>query len=379
MTKASDMPHSLRRFLRTALPMHGDTSHVLALGEYHDEVEHIEYLREKLPYLKNRHRLGVIGIEGHMILNVFFQAYQEGLLGNNRTEIRAYLAAVMDGFCSDPAIQNRYAFIDLAMDAMDAGIKVVAFDSRVPLDYEENTFTHWAEQFKQRALEFSAQRGIASGQTFQNAMRTDAELRKQFFAEQMPSRGEHIFWAIHEAQAWMQAHPSLASTISCMRQLQGVYNSAYHNANPDFTSALIFRACCPRNQNAITISGIAHIARATNNAVLLDGHFADHLGRIALPDSPAPGVTASIIGGVGMLKKSAAMTRHVTQDIGSTRLGKPLEGFVIPYGFKIKLPRPERNTHIGGLTVTSEDNIAGLVSYLQQPWDAPTAKATLRR
>lgn len=365
------LPTSVRALLGKALPTTNGETGILALGESHAHSEHIEYIRTNLKKLKNRYRVGTIGIEDSIYLNVFFRAYAENKLPVAHEHARQYIKEISRAHSNDRFHPNRDAVIDLAIDAIDQGIKVVAFDCRLSLTDQTKAMEHWETVFSKRLETFMANHpSLWEGRTdARQALREDAALRKRFFEEQFSVQGETYFWMISEATSLMNQFPDYADYIANMQKLLLALildNNESQLFSSDFISALFFRACAIPNQNAVTISGLSHIERRAKSDGVIDGKFADHLGDITLAGTANLRVTAAVLAGAGMYQDLTS-SRDGHSAIQSSDVA-PIQGIIIPAGQRFTLKRPRLEERLK-LTIEKNCSIGKIISDLQQPWE----------
>jgi len=70
---APAMEPAFKKFFDEALPKNGG-SHTLTLGEHHATTEHLQWLQQHLPQLKNDYGITTIGVEYAAFVNPLFWA-----------------------------------------------------------------------------------------------------------------------------------------------------------------------------------------------------------------------------------------------------------------------------------------------------------------
>ena len=275
-----------------------------ALIQLYKSTNHLKWLQDNLPNIKNDYDVTTIGIQYPPFLNPLFWAYKDGILAarlGGPEQAKTYLKSVLIAFTSADFRANASAKADLLMAAMDADIEIVAYDSRDSYQAECNKEERAK---KERASIGSADLNPIPDAAEQQQHRTDAE-----FLKEMSNRSvkEARPWIIQEV-AWLkQLKPIYAQEFEATEKL---INDAHEmatkkNLRGDALSATLFHALTKLNNgNRITIgstnhiNGIGYHVLSKKSAIdTVDGTFAHHLleakdlGPTAIP----PKVTAAVI------------------------------------------------------------------------------------
>ena len=129
---APNMEPAFKEFFDKALPNNGGR-HTLVLGELHYTTEHLHWLQKHLLQLKNDYGITTIGVEYAAFVNPLFWAYKDGTLAaqlGGKPQAKNYVRAMLMALTNPNFHENASVEADLIMSAMDAGIDVVAYDSR---------------------------------------------------------------------------------------------------------------------------------------------------------------------------------------------------------------------------------------------------------
>lgn len=362
-------PSSIQHFLDEALPANAEQSHILALGEFHSQNEHIHYLREHLPRLARRHQLGAIGIESHILMNVFYRAYAEGCLPVPPEHALHYLKTVVKATCTNDFHANREAVVDLMSDAIALGIRPVAFDSRHVFEDIDKGMEHWKQQFEKRLTVYAQDEGVAYDDALLR-LRIDDGFRDRFFEKHYSHPQERYFWGQCEAIAIMEKHPQIYAYVRALQRiyLTWAFDEGPHHVSPDYLSALSMRACMVPDKNAISISGVRHICRFATVDQHVDGYFTDYLESIALPGLQKPTVTAAMLAGVGAHQKAQEFNERTRPLLAKMRKGKSIAGLDIPNGQRFEIPRPPLPPVIRDIQLPDPGVLQPYLDILRQPW-----------
>jgi hypothetical protein len=301
-----EAPPSLDKFLDTALPRQFG-NHTLAIGDDHTITQHFDYLRHHLPSLKMDHNLGMIGLECSFYLNVFLWAYQDGKLPVKKSEeIRDYMRTVFEAD-TRPKFKNwASASADLAMAAIDSGVRVFTYDARNNLfgaagsrhdliSYRPDWFGGWLRHSPVHDQPI---------ETVKQKLREDSALRESFF----DAAGHNPFldsqaseWMIGEVHQLLHDHPEYMRRF---RVLEDIRDEAKKREFPkDAIHAILFDAARIPGHNSIAISGTAHIS-GTNTANIDKSHskggegiLADCLASTYQGEKPV--ISKAILAGTG--------------------------------------------------------------------------------
>lgn len=296
------MSSSIQTFLDQALP-HDSGAHILAIGEDHRDKSHISWLKLHLQRLKNRHNVATIGIELPTYYNVFLWAYQDGTLTRHfgsQAAARDYMIQVIGAITDFVSLKDT---TELLLDAMDSGIRVVAYDSRFTMDaLKSSAIANASEKDAPFLTEFAKgenapdRRDLAYNHDHQSRLADNAQYK--------------TLWQLGEV-AWLlkqqQSYCSLFDKISRLQQL-GLSKIRKYKLSSDGLSAVLFHVLKTTDGNCITIGGLGHVSgiylpQATPiNSI--HGSFGHHLFTVGAHLEPQRQhkVTASVIATTARLR-----------------------------------------------------------------------------
>ena len=251
------MPTAFAEFLGKALPKDGGT-HTLTLGERHDESAHLRFLHESLGRLQADHALTTIGLEVGAYLNPFLWAYADGTLAaqlGSKKKAASYLQAVFETALAEPYRSHTIASVHLAVAAMDAGIQVVAFDSRQALSSKKFSHPYAMQHFHDYATE-------RKEQLLENHFA--ATLHNRHDSRQYSSLDTahlKVGWLLHEVDWLLETNPAYARRIEAIENLWDMGNKKICRGQltSDGLSSVLFNALAGDTGNRLTISGFSHI------------------------------------------------------------------------------------------------------------------------
>ncbi|MBX9726666.1 MAG: hypothetical protein K2X09_05315 [Rickettsiales bacterium] len=212
------MPAAFAEFLGSALPMDGGR-HTLALGENHTAPEHLQWLKQHLPELKATYGITTIGIETTTDLNPLFWAYQdkslERALGGDHEKAHQYVETMTVIMAAKPAFrETEKARAQLLMDAMDKGIRVVAYDSRdlcvADLDFQDEV---------RKFDTYEAKQVNKTPEAFRESLRTDAAALDKLLGLDLDFRNTYFAGEL----LWLRSlspnyKPRMEAVVRCWRQ-----------------------------------------------------------------------------------------------------------------------------------------------------------------
>jgi hypothetical protein len=300
MTDETDMTPSIKAFFDKALPK-GKGGHVLALGEAHTDHRHITYLHQHMDALVHAHGLGTIGVEMPAFMNVLFWAYQDGTLEKqcgSKAAARTYFCQLMSGWCDKEHQYNTQEKADLLMQAMDSGVRVVAFDSRdmfakAKKDYPLRSMYEEEEEIDGVAISYPMQR-------------EQEPLVRQQLIQHLGKRRMPAHLLVHEIYTLLRDCSDYSWRLDHMEDL--IQRGRKKDIGSDAISAALFSAAQDTTKNALTISGIDHIATAGGDDRLrserIHGTFPHHIRWIGDSDAFAQPlqVTRAVLAGVAEAK-----------------------------------------------------------------------------
>ena len=266
------MPKAFAEFFAKALSMDGGI-HTLVVGELHDATEHLEFLQRNLGDLKDRYGIQTIGLEWPAYFNLFLWAYADGTLERelgSKEKAQAYMHAL--GF----------GYTDLSIAAMDAGIQVVAFDTR------KSTSWVWEERYydgehQQMLLDEAArlkEKGITA---------SSDDILRQWRANPatIPDRiADRGIWELGEMDWLLSLNPDYQAKLDAMQRLIDVGRQKIEEQKltEDGLSAVLFHAASAKG-NRLTISGTAHMD-GVGAYGYTHGVFGQHLKHLFAPEQP---------------------------------------------------------------------------------------------
>ena len=261
----------IEQFFHEKLPADDGNRHTLVLGEYHDEVEHLDWLREQLPRLKREHALTTLGIEKNGDLNVLFMAYADGRLQKELGEeaARDYFRNLFIIGFEVGTKENAIAQADLIMAAMDLGIRVVAYDSRRQFPEEEADqcmqFCSLASKELQgvsiHASDALARLRRLHEDVIYHYAKRAYEKPPYFSSAYPPECFVEEAWRVNEIKWLCGLDPSYQKTFSAIEAGIGEVHRQIKakRTHSDATSACLYNALAAPQGNGITLVGFNHI------------------------------------------------------------------------------------------------------------------------
>lgn len=306
-------------FLRKALPKR-EGGHMLVLGESHDDDEHLDFLRTHLATLQREHNLGTIGLELPPYLNVFFGAYQDGTLARelgSKHAAREYLTAMFQAYGDSDYSYNAIAKARLTIAALDAGLRVTAYDGRDRLKDCKSV-----RGSKLKALDKAVK-------ILANAMKTTTD---EVYQRIRGDSGESQYYFIHnkkfkfplmlrEVDHWLNKEPKYQTRLADMEKIITLGHNKEIGA--DAISAALLSATADATKNTLSIGGAGHINAMGSKDPddNIQGTLPHHLrnivgnpldfGAMEAEARPAPEVTAAILAGTGMAKDLIEFNRGI--------------------------------------------------------------------
>ena len=257
--KTAPMPPAFAEFLAQALPKDGG-QHTLDLGERHVATEHLKFLKEHLPELKEKYGLTTIGSEKDVFFNVFLWAYADGTLKQqlgSKEKAQDYLRAVFVAYSDQNYKEHALEEGNLAIAAMDAGMEVTTFDSRFTLANSKQEY--FSEiKLKNQYLERLAKDNDnnPSVETFRSNIRKDSKQLNNL------SRFVKFPWLLGEVDWLLGLKPEYKIKLDAMERLieVGHREIGAKRLTSDGLSAVLQTAQMADRGNSLTISGVTHIS-----------------------------------------------------------------------------------------------------------------------
>lgn len=249
MIQSPNMHPDIAQFLTKAWPKDGGT-HTLALGELHSIDDHVKWLQQHLSTLQHAHNLTTIGLEDAAHKNIFLWAYQDGTLerslGSKRAA-REYFMQAMIADISPEFQQSQQEIISLTIEAIDAGIRVVAHDGRESFQDLMGT----------AASKPDAE--LANGQPNRNSLATNEAHQKKIRAE---TSNYAANWVVSEINWLIGQNPNYKARFDAIERLVEVGHRKIKagKLTSDGLSAVLFNALATPSGNHLAISGVAHIS-----------------------------------------------------------------------------------------------------------------------
>ncbi len=300
---------TFRDAITHALPNDAKRVHILALGEMHNVKNHHALLREALSDLIKQHNLGTIGFEAPYYFNLFFNRYakicsEHPLDSEIVKKERDYLRDLIVYDCDDKNTAARAEAAKWITDAIEKGLRVVAFDTR---DFIHKNKLGWLieplkEEAQQGGISLEAlQEEIRYNRTEREAvLKRAVSYQKNAHAELFKTRPEleagfekaiFTLWASNEAENVIEAdHDNTLFTTTERLIEEGKKRGICHDA----LSAGLLRASAVPAKNIITISGAAHLW-GDDDRKSVNGTFHHHLAAIRWNNHPKPFVTPLIV------------------------------------------------------------------------------------
>ena len=341
MTQNTPMSPEIKAFVDKVMPK-GRGRHVLALGEKHDEKDHTDYFNTHLSTLIHDHDLGTIGLEIRTYSNVFFWAYQDGTLEKmlgSKENARQYLRQVFSSYTGE----YKDAFIrkgELAIAALDQGVRVVGFDCRGSIC---NDFSTIADK-KWRLSEEDKLKMRTDKDSFPNYTRTSA-------------------WMHTEVAELCRVNPVYRERIDRMERL--VKLGQKKKIGYDALSAIVMDVAAAPDKNIVTFSGDRHVdARGDvhdhGDIEKIHGTFPDHIRWLGHADSTGffendttavPEVQTAIFAGNGWLPKMLEQRTPTSRKHGLfSQRDKPAVSVNIDTDTVAPIPMPKKEYVVPMLT-----------------------------
>lgn len=307
---APKMPAAFEAFLADALPLDGG-NHTLALGELHDTTEHLKWLKQHLPELRTTYGITTIGVERPPWFNVFLWAYQDGTLEKqlgSEQMARKYLRAVNVACIVHGNRENALAIADLLLDAMDAHIPVVAYDSRYLRKQQK---IDWEEISKVSTDIFTDM--ITRRATYTNCTAYEFAHGERTNPKTLWDNANGLLnfpWLLSEMD-WLcglhQQDPSITDYAARLKPIEQLIETGHKKIHQgrltsDGLSAVILDAMALPQGNRLTVGGAAHLngmgsATSIVHPKYSHGTFGMHLVAAEQPASAKPPnrVTSAVI------------------------------------------------------------------------------------
>ena len=246
-TTTSDMEPAFKKFFEKALPNDGH-SHTLTLGEAHDTTEHLQWLQQHLSQLKTDYGITTIGVERSTFMNPLFWAYKDGTLAEqlgSKEKAQQYMQTVLMIIATDDCEENSYEQVKLLISAMDAGMDVVAYDSR-------NSYNDW--QNKVHEGKGWVNNKHKKPEKYWQENRENVSIRNKCIPESFPQFMMEVEWLRQLKPEYEKKFDAAEQLIACGHQKinAGALTS-------DALSATLFNAMARPTGNRITIGGVYHI------------------------------------------------------------------------------------------------------------------------
>ena len=248
------MPPDFAKFFEQALPKDGGR-HILALGEWHRDVAQLKFLKKYLPELKEKYGVNGIGLERDAFFNVFLWAYADGTLEQqlgSQKNVHAYLRAVFAAFLERKYKDNAIATADITIAAMDAGMEVIAFDSRETLAATKQRWTGQIDELNDYVASRAKDRSA-------EAVLMDIRKHSKSFSAKHADK-EHV-WMLGEVDWLLGLKQEYQTKLNAMEQLIKIGHKEIRagRLTSDGLSAALGLAQMPDVGNCVTISGSKHI------------------------------------------------------------------------------------------------------------------------
>lgn len=286
----------------------------MALGELHGNHEHLEWLRHYLPELQARN-VRTIGLERSAYQNIFLWAYADGTLERelgSKSAAQDYLSAVFVANFRSDFRANAEASAALTIAALDAGIRVVAYDSRY-------TFANAIAKYQKgldRLVNLTHEAGTGDTSAYWNQLRHSSSKRHNI------SHNEELAsaWMLGEVEWLLAKKPEYHRRFNAIEALieAGHKKIASDCLRSDALSACVFDSLAVPQGNRMTMIGFSHLdgvgegSLNTNPIQYVCGTFADHLGTVqqAYLSPYPPRVVSAVIAGAGMAKDIRNKTNY---------------------------------------------------------------------
>ncbi len=305
---APEMPPAFKEFFDKALPKDGGY-HTVVLGEAHVSAEHLSWLITQLPELKHR-GITTIGIEKPPWFNLFLWAYQDGtlerVLGSHSLAKNYVHAACLASVRKDDMLDcsiNADALANLLIQAMDAGIRIVAYDGRATLGVTQNNWDKEIAEWNHH-IENNSENQRISKETTLHKLRTNPDkllnIARSHIDISLP-------WLTSEVKWLGKQHPEYNKKLTTLEHLVtiGHQKIGVGKLTSDALSATIFHAMAA-DGHRLTIGGAGHISGLRNvgrkipehHPKQVHGTFGHHLFAVGSPsDTHRPHrVTSAVIG-----------------------------------------------------------------------------------
>lgn len=256
MDKSQPIAPAIQKFLHDALPNDGG-NHSLVLGEAHSHTEHLDLLQNQLDDLHKHHHVQTLGLERSSYFNLFLWAYRDGqlteMLGSQQAA-RDYLKAIFAAYSPAYYKENASKHAELTIQALDAGMDVIAFDSRDSLPSLRGRGKEYIKTYNAELSKLAERKGKSIDSVIQE-QRTDlthALVNKDDAVE--------FLWMLAEAQALRTLYPEYGQKLKALEKLVHVGHQkiADGKLTSDALSAITFNSLAGKG-NRITVIGSAHL------------------------------------------------------------------------------------------------------------------------
>ncbi len=249
-----------KKLFRAALPAK-EGGHILALREYHDAYEHLQLLTNNIKTLKRDHRVGVIGFESAIFMNLFEWAYRDGKLAATPEEAQQQMEDVYQAYARLDFIKNLYGRSNLSIAAHKNGMDIFHFDGRqLPLMERLKTASpELINDFQQKGFDATTPYAkIVTGY----ATDPDQSVFK-------------MYWLLLKAKKLYDENPEYRTKLDAIEST--ITTLLSKNIPIDVISANIMAQYASKTNNAISISGTYHLGGFKSERDRLQGIFDEGL------------------------------------------------------------------------------------------------------
>lgn len=286
---------------------------MLVLGEIHSRYEHLDFLRDHLATLQKEHHLGTIGLELCPFFNVFLWAYQDGTLTRelgSKEAAEEYLTDMFQAYSNSDFSHNSIAQANLTIAALDAGLRVTAYDGRDRLEDCKSGWVSYLNKLDEHVKIRADEEGVTTQAIYQT-IRFDPEERQKFFIDDTSFNFPRL---LREVDHWLNKKPEYQTRLADMEKIITLGHNKEIGA--DAISSALLSATADATKNTLSIGGAHHIDGMglkdpfENIQGTLPHHLREIVGDTLDFDAmmeearPAPKVTAAILAGTGMARKS---------------------------------------------------------------------------
>lgn len=258
MDKSTPLAPAIQEFLNDALPNDGG-AHTLVVGENHTHPEHLTWLQHNP--INAKHRIGTIGVEHSPYMNVLFWAYQDGTLEQwfgSKDSAQAYVSKALIGVTKPEFHAAEQARIPFILDALDNGIRVVAYDSRHLLALDR----------------------FLCNNTLNELQSPKALLENKNLAEDIASQYD-LKSSLESVVQLLDYKPEYRERLNTLESL--IKEGNKKGIGSDAISACVLDAMAAPNRNRIAIIGYGHLDGVGDKKRKVHGTFGQHLFAVGQP------------------------------------------------------------------------------------------------